>query len=120
MKRKKSIKALKNECLKIWGKIVLKRDQKCVTCGAPAKHPHHLFPRSRYRHLWFSLQNGVGLCVSCHYRMHYDPVVPVLYLQAKYPDRMNSLMDDALNGRRRNPYKRSELENINVALRASE
>ena len=120
MGRKRSMAALKREALKVWGTLILKRDPTCKVCGrAPSRNPHHLFPRSRYRHLWFDLRNGAGLCTSCHYRIHYDPVVPVLKIVDEMGSKYGYLELDAVLGRRKNPYKRGELENILTALRGT-
>lgn len=117
VKRKRSMASLKREALKTWGAVILKRDPTCRVCKrGPSRNPHHLFPRSRYRHLWFDLRNGVGLCTSCHYRIHYDPVIPVLKIVDEMGNSYGHLELDAALGRRRNPYKRVELENIIVAL----
>lgn len=121
MKRKRPLSALRRECLRLWGKIILSRDPVCVVCkGKPATQPHHIFPRSRYRHLHFDLRNGAALCVGDHYRIHHDPVIPVLRLQAEMGDRFGSLTLDAHDGRRRSPYTRKDLEAIKVALLAAE
>ena len=116
MKKLRSLKVLKREALKAWGRVILSRHPICCVCkGAPSKHPHHLFPRARYSHLHYDLRNGVGLCIKCHYQIHYDPIFPLRELNIYYirPD----LLSDAQTGRRINPYKRVELENIIMALR---
>ena len=117
--RKSTVVSLRRRCLSLWGKIILSRDPVCIVCGRePSKHPHHIFPKSRYRHLLFDLRNGAALCIGDHYRAHYDPVRPVLRFQAHLGDRFNALVFDAFNGRRRNPYGKKELANIAVALQA--
>ena len=120
MRRKRSMAALKREAFKAWGAAILKRDPSCRVCRfKPSKHPHHLFPRSRYRHLWFDLRNGAGLCIGCHYEIHYSPISPIMALMAESKDRLHSLTNDSIGGRRKNPYKRGELENIIVALKGA-
>lgn len=117
MKRKRSLSAIRKECLRLWGRIILARDQICVVCKEkPSSQPHHIFPRSRYRHLHFDLRNGAALCIGDHYRIHHDPVIPILRLQSEMGERFCTLTVDAHNGRRRNPYTRGELENIHLAL----
>ena len=118
MKRLRSLKAVKRECLKAWGKVILRREPVCRVCkAAPSKHPHHLFPRSRYLHLHYDLRNGLGLCIKCHYQIHYDPILPLIRLLGS--GLPTHLLADAQLGRRRTPYKRSELENILVALKGA-
>lgn len=118
MKRKRSMAALKREVLKAWGAAILKRDPTCRVCKkAPSRNPHHLFPRSKYRHLWFDLRNGAGLCIRCHYQIHFDPIVPVLKIVDEMGSTYGFLELDATLGRRKNPYKRGEYENILLALK---
>jgi len=117
----KSMKALKRNALKAWGAVILKRNPVCLVCkGAKSKHPHHLFSRARNRHLHFDLRNGAGLCIKCHYQIHYDPILPLIrVLNEKPSEEMASLINDAVHGRRKNPYTRKELENITLALKAA-
>ena len=118
--RRTTTAAITRRCLRLWGRVVLKRDPVCVVCNKePSKHPHHIFPRSRYRHLWFDLRNGVGLCIGDHYAAHFDPVRPVLRYERHFGDQFRSLVADALTGRRRNPYGKKELLNIELALRVA-
>lgn len=120
MRRKRSIATIKRECKKLWGKVILERNPVCIVCRrATATQPHHIFPRSRYRHLHYDLRNGAALCVGDHYRIHHDPVIPVLRLKEELGDRFMSLAMDAQTGRRNGPYKRQELENIRIALQAA-
>ena len=115
--RRVSASTLRHHCLSAWGKAILAHDPVCIVCGRErAANAHHIFPRARYRHLWFDLRNGAALCIGCHYRAHFDPVRPVLRFQAHMGDRFNSLMVDAFNGRRTNPYGKKELANILIAL----
>ena len=117
MAKLRSLKALKRDALKAWGKVILTRYPKCVVCGEQSRHPHHLFPRSRYLHLQMDLRNGRGLCVRCHYAIHYDPIIPLLKILST--DIHPALITDARLGRRKNPYKRNELENIIIALKGA-
>jgi hypothetical protein len=114
----RSLKALKREALKAWGKVILARYPKCAVCETePSKHPHHLFPRSRYLHLQMDLRNGRGLCIQHHYQIHYDPIIPLLKILST--DLHPTLITDARLGRRKNPYRRIELENIITALKGA-
>ena len=113
-----TVSILRRKCLSAWGKAILARDPVCIVCGKEkATQPHHIFPRARYRHLWFDLRNGAALCIGCHYRAHFDPVRPVLRFQAHMGDKFNSLALDAIQGRRVNPYGKKELANILIALK---
>ena len=116
MAKLRSLKVLKRECLKAWGKVILRRYPDCFICrGSPSRHAHHLFPRSRYLHLHYDLRNGIGLCIKCHYLITYDPIIPLMQIMSNY-EHMGPLIADAMHGRRRTPYKRTELNNILIAL----
>lgn len=46
---------------------------RCVACGAPARHPHHIIPVSQTRiHALLAIDpaNGMALCDNCHCLMH--------------------------------------------------
>ena len=45
---------------------------RCEVCGEPASPPHHYIPKSRNALLRYDLNNGVPLCIKCHYIIHFD------------------------------------------------
>ncbi len=50
-----------------WRKLVLQRDKVCQCCKRkPATEAHHLKPLEEYPDLALDLNNGQGLCWSCH------------------------------------------------------
>jgi len=56
-----------------WAKAVKKRDgQICQACFYPSKeiHAHHIESFARNPELQTDLNNGVTLCVNCHYALH--------------------------------------------------
>ena len=115
--RKPTTASLRRKCFKLWGAIVLKRNPVCIVCKKEkSREPHHIFPRSRYRHLHFDLRNGAALCTKCHWRVKYDPMVPCLKIADHFDGVYGFLELDAVLGRRKNPYGKKELQNIAIAL----
>lgn len=56
-----------------WSIAVKKRDNyKCVECDSSENlHSHHIKPKSLYPELRYDLDNGVTLCKSCHFKIHF-------------------------------------------------
>jgi len=71
MNKKK--KKLKREADKLFYQVCLLKNPKCLLCGRPANQVHHFFPKSRYAHLRYELDNGISLCQACHFQLtHVD------------------------------------------------
>jgi 5-methylcytosine-specific restriction endonuclease McrA len=47
----------------------------CSVCGEKATQVHHFFPKGRFGHLRYDIDNGVPICQSCHFKHHHigDP-----------------------------------------------
>jgi len=45
---------------------------KCAVCNQPANSIHHFIPRSRNGLMIYDIKNGVPLCISCHYIIHFS------------------------------------------------
>lgn len=57
--------------LNAWSKAIRHRDQnKCVICGLPSEHAHHILPKARYPTLALNLNNGISLCIEHHNEVH--------------------------------------------------
>jgi len=76
---KKSKKALKNKCDKLWSLAVRLRDNyTCQRCHAKHEinsrglHPHHIFSRKNLS-TRFDMDNGITLCFGCHRVAHDRP-----------------------------------------------
>ena len=53
--------------------LVLERDGgKCVICGKPATHVHHIHLRSKRKDLLYEINNLVLLCSKCHNHSSID------------------------------------------------
>ena len=62
------IKYYRNKADKLWYLKLLK--PKCEVCGEKAIHVHHFYYKSTYGHLRYDLDNGISLCMKCHFALH--------------------------------------------------
>lgn len=70
MKTKKQ--KLKAQCDKLWFHKYLK--ERCEVCGNKAVQCHHYYYKSNYGHLRYDEDNGISLCMGCHFVLHHqDP-----------------------------------------------
>lgn len=46
------------------------QSEKCLLCGAPAEHKHHIVPKSKGGS--DTPENLIGLCKNCHIKIHTD------------------------------------------------
>jgi len=70
----------------VWRKVILALHPRCVTgCGYPATDAHHIISRGNHntRH---RIENGLGLCRSCHRHAHDYPSSFREWLELKLPD----------------------------------
>jgi 5-methylcytosine-specific restriction endonuclease McrA len=72
-KSKKS--KLTSEADNLWYRKYLK--EFCEVCGKPASQLHHFFPKGLYPSLRYHPENGISLCVGCHFSHHMkgDPLI---------------------------------------------
>ena len=76
MKSKK--KLLRREADKLWfNKVMEKWNWKSVISGKIAQQVHHFFPKGRYGHLRYGLDNGIPLTMGEHFTHHHigDPTI---------------------------------------------
>lgn len=69
-------KKLKKKLDILWSKLVKDRaGNRCERCFSQAKrlNSHHLISR-RYIGTRYSLQNGLAICVGCHFWFHQNPI----------------------------------------------
>ena len=72
---------LHNEADKLWAEVVMRRhDNKCFVCGKQAISAHHFIPKQQSAFLRYDLENGIPLCRSCHFQIHWksDPIFPLI------------------------------------------
>ena len=60
-------KSIEKDLDKLWAELVKQRDKgKCIRCGKPAVHSHHIFSRRHKRTRW-NINNGISLCFRDHW-----------------------------------------------------
>lgn len=65
-------KRLEKDCDNLWSKIIKhKAGWKCEKCGRDGLglNSHHIFSR-RFKNTRWDLDNGICLCVACHFMAH--------------------------------------------------
>jgi hypothetical protein len=69
---KRAIKAA-DRAFQEWGRKVYKL---CEACGKPMSCLHHFWPKSQATNLRYDQDNGVPVCVGCHFKHHNgDPTI---------------------------------------------
>jgi hypothetical protein len=59
--------------LRVWSKEVLKQAVNiCEICGSKATLAHHIKPKKLYPNEALDIDNGIALCLKCHYKVHVD------------------------------------------------
>jgi len=54
-----------------WSKTVKKRDNKCQKCGSKENlEAHHMLHKAKFPELSLNINNGITLCLDCHYEVH--------------------------------------------------
>ncbi len=78
-KYKSEIPGLRKKADKLWQLIMGELYSSCEVCGEKTGPAHHFFPKGQYGNLRYDMENGIGLCVRCHFRHHTtgDPTIQV-------------------------------------------
>lgn len=71
----KSKSKLMREADKLWYVRLLQPH--CEVCGDKAIQVHHFFYKGSYGHLRYDLDNGISICRSCHYKIHFKDPKPI-------------------------------------------
>jgi len=76
-------KRLRSKADRLWFQLLLK--EKCEVCGRKAVQVHHAFPKGLFGHLRYDLDNGISLCVGCHFALHHkaDPRIMAGIIKAR-------------------------------------
>jgi 5-methylcytosine-specific restriction endonuclease McrA len=87
---------IRNKSDKIWYQLLLQDN--CEVCGARASRVHHFFPKGSYSHLRHNLNNGISLCMGCHFKHHIksDPTIHQMIIQRRGQDWYDSLLQEAM------------------------
>jgi len=64
------ISRLKKKCDKLYQEIGRKENKYCLVCCGKYSCLHHYFPKSISSNLRYDLENGIPICVKCHYKIH--------------------------------------------------
>lgn len=60
---------------RIWRANVIRRDKRCIVCGARNhRQAHHINSAKYHKDQRFLVENGVTLCRKCHTSLHCDMV----------------------------------------------
>ena len=73
MKRRKAgtVPAIRRECDQLWSRAVHERaGDRCELCGGNPHSAHHIFTRGSSLATRWDLDNGICLCIRCHYAVH--------------------------------------------------
>jgi len=49
----------------------------CEVCGARANQVHHFYYKGQFGHLRYDLQNGITICMGCHFCIHHKDPKPI-------------------------------------------
>ena len=93
----KKKKQLRSQCDKLWYEAYLKPE--CEVCGESATQVHHFYPKGLYGHLRYNRDNGISLCVKCHFFHHHrgDPLIHQAIIRARGKRWFNRLQKLARN-----------------------
>ena len=75
---------LRNKADALWRDACwLKWGHRCAICGGKAEQMHHFILRRKSLALRYDIANGVPVCKSCHYKIHFsgDPIFLKEYVE---------------------------------------
>ena len=55
---------------KLWQKLIIELNPKCLCCGKKTEVGHHFIRKSKSNYLRYAVKNGINLCNKCHYELH--------------------------------------------------
>ena len=75
--KKASKKTLIRKNDKLWSQIIHARsDGRCEHCGKYGNlNAHHVFIGRANKHTRWSLKNGLGVAIGCHFKAHNSPAL---------------------------------------------
>ena len=78
---------------KLWHQIIQKLHPQCEICNKRSIQSHHFFGKNSYGHLRYSLNNGIGICMACHFTHHTkgDSLIHLKIIQKRGQNWINSL-----------------------------
>ena len=84
---------LRKQADKLWYNKCLLRY--CECCEKPAVQVHHFFPKGQFGHLRYNIDNGISLCMACHFAHHHkgDPRIHQQVIVNRGVEWYHSLLD---------------------------
>jgi len=78
MRTKKQL--LRSQADRAWFVGVFREWGNTCICGEPAVQAHHFYPKGLYPALRYDLDNGIPICLRCHFLHHtrHDPSIGLL------------------------------------------
>lgn len=76
---------IRKECDRLWKERVFEEWGDVCVCGQRAVQGHHFFPKGLYAHLRYEIENGVPICMRCHFIQKHmgDPAVVAGIIKAR-------------------------------------
>lgn len=103
MKSKKS--KLMNQADKLWQQILIK--PVCEVCGQPSDCVHHHYYKGSFGHMRYLLDNGIVVCRSCHYKIHFKDPKPIeAIIEAKRGKKWSDMLKEI------SKYRKSSFKTI--------
>jgi len=92
-------KRLRSKCDRAWFEKLIKQNPLCEICFDKAVQVHHYYPKGLYGHLRYDLDNGISLCMKCHFFHHHrgDPSIMEAVLKSRGKRWLNRLSKKAKN-----------------------
>jgi len=111
-----NLKQLKKLLDKKWAEIIkIHAGYRCEWCGKKSErlNAHHIFSKRNTSIRWIP-QNGVCLCVGCHFRAHQEPVEFVNFIEKKLGKNLLEYLRAEANSLKK--FKKEDFKNINITL----
>ena len=87
---------LRSQADKLFFQRCIEKTPFCIICGKLAQQVHHFFPKGSFGYLRYNLNNGVSLCMGCHFILHHkDPTLSVRIVEKKGKRWYNKLKSQA-------------------------
>jgi len=104
---------------KTWADLI-KKDERCEVCGSiNGLNAHHWYKKRKAYATRWELDNGISLCISCHFEAHQSPGRFMARLEAVWGkekvDRISHDLEHKLQDPR--PIKTFELEQLYDVLK---
>jgi 5-methylcytosine-specific restriction endonuclease McrA len=62
---------LRSKADNLWFQVCLTKNPRCFLCGNEARQIHHYKAKSQFAHLRYYFDNGISLCMKCHFALEF-------------------------------------------------